>query len=142
LCIREERGICSQRYADSLSSFLNGVAFLSGLPAAPRISGFLKIRKSSTSSISMLKRWKERWCLLILQSSGIIIRCYRSQPDSLSTSTKEICIDIGQHAVPEPKLMQAGRFCFSFESSAEGRVVISATSEFQMILWMSYINSS
>ena len=140
--MRQERGIDSQRHASSLSSFLNGVIFLSGLPAAPRLSGFLKIKTSRTSSISMFSKWKERWCLLIPQSWGVIIQYYRSQPDSLSTIAKQVCIDIGHRAVPEPQLLRAGRFCFSFATSAEGRVVVATTSEFQMGLWMSCINSS
>jgi hypothetical protein len=120
------------------SDFLQDLVFSLSLPAQPRLSGFLRIKKSRNS---LLIAWKERWFVLIPTPSCVVIQYYRRKGDLLSTSIKRVCISAGERASPEPKLGSYGEHCFSFVSTSGERIFLAASSEFQRSLWISCINS-
>ncbi len=123
-------------------SFVQDFAFSLSLPAQPRLSGFLRMKKSRSRPISLHWGWKERWFVLIPCPSCVIVQYYRRKVDLLSTSVKRECIYAGERAILEPKIGGYGQYCFSFVSASGNRVFLAATSEFQRNLWISCINST
>jgi hypothetical protein len=128
-------------FVPSSSSFVLDFAFSFSLPAQPRLSGFLRMKKSRSCSVSLLAGWKERWFVLIPGPSYIAVHYYRSKVEFLSTSVKRVCVAGEEHAIQEPQLGGHGYHCFSFVSTSGDRVILAATSEFQKNLWISCINS-
>ena len=111
---------------------------LLNLPSPPRLSGFLKLKTSTT--FSLIRAWKERWLVMTQDNDQKRIHIYRKRRECYPTKFFRVC---PQHCVAvEHSLSGPGLFCFSFAIVEGGRIILAATSEFQMWSWISCIQSS
>ncbi len=128
----DERAMSANQFFPASSNFAEDLVFSLSFQAQPRLSGFLRMKKSR------FRGWKDRWFVLIPGPSYVAVQYYRRRNDLSSNSFKRDCIASEGYAFPEPKL---GQNCFSFVSTNGNRVYLAATSEFQRNLWISCINS-
>ena len=105
----------------------------------PRLSGFLKIKKerANNKSISFVRTWKERWCLLVVDNRRIILQYFRHR----GAPAKEIFIDVTQYPVSLSDFTTHDRCCFRVTSIQSEHILLVATSELQMRSWMSCLRS-
>ena len=113
----------------------SNVMVLLQLPSPPRLSGFLKFRTST--AFSLIPAWKERWLVMTQGDKKQTIHIYRTRKECYPAEHFIVC---PQHCVAaEPSLNEPGSFCFSFSIIGGRRIVLAATSEFQMWCWISCI---
>ena len=124
-------------YGPTSSGCIGELILLLHLPSPPRLSGFLKLKASTTFS---LRAWKERWLVMTQYNDQTSIHVYRKRKECYSKTIFTVCT---QHCVAvEPSLCGPGLFCFSFAIVEGGRIILAATSAFQMWSWISCIQSS
>ena len=107
----------------------------------PLLSGFFRLK--SSNAFSSIRAWKERWLVMTKDDTAnfmIYIHRKRCGKDYSAKQFKTLLV-YPQHCVVENARNGSGSFCFSFSTAEGRRVILAATSEFQMWSWISNIRS-
>jgi hypothetical protein len=139
LDIIQSSSIRSQHASDEdvhISNYIRELSFLLNLPTPPRMSGFFKMKISTT--FSPIRAWKERWLVMTQDEDKKIILVFRNRKEYDENLTERFLVH-PQHCVVERQLKASRKFCFSFSTVDGRRIILSATSEFQMWSWISCI---
>ena len=118
-----------------VSCYKSNLMVLLQLPSPPRLSGYFKLKTST--AMSRIRAWKERWLVMTQGDNKTTIHIYRVRKECHPAEHFIVC---PLHCVDaEPSLNEPGSFCFSFLTVGGRRIVLAATSEFQMWCWISCI---
>ena len=124
-------------YADHTLSIMHDLFLLAKLGAAPRLSGFLRIRQQNSCFPFLEPMWKERLFFLTRdQGHDCLLYCKKRYG-----SLKKLNIDTSNQVVRIDAIEKSNFFCFQVTSDRSEEITLAAASEFQMQSWIACLNS-